>query len=434
HGERYASLALPGTAARDLLVPAGLALFFAYVADPRRSIPSHTVLVTIAAAALALALVHPTYALFVAVPLVGFWIVRGVVARAEIRPIGVALGGLLLPAAAVFLWLLPIVRDTASHRPEDDELRRALAQYAGQVDVLSERSYRLAPEVFGRSGAVAIAALCLIPLAALALRRRWAAFVLGGSLAVLAIMLTPLLFSSFADAVSLSQARRAAGFLPFAFAFAGGVAVLTRLLGSFLLPVALAAGIALQLAYPGDFAYRLEDGGPAVVTWFAALGGAGALIAVAVVRRRPGALDRRNALVPLAAALFVLPVAVHGLANWDVRPARSAAALTAGLERAVRTDVPEGDVVFSDLETSYRLAAAAPVYIAAAPPGHVADTVENRPYERREDVRVFLRTGDLAIPRRYRARWIVVDRNLFRKPLSLPSAYADARYVLYRLR
>ena len=67
--------------------------------------------------------------------------------------------------------------------PSADELHRALQHYKGQLDVFSDGSYRLAPEVFGRSGAVAVAALFAVPLAVLAARRRWAAFVLGGFLA-----------------------------------------------------------------------------------------------------------------------------------------------------------------------------------------------------------------------------------------------------------
>ena len=48
-------------------------------------------------------------------------------------------------------------------------------------------------------------------LAGFAARRRWAAYVVGGSLAVFAVMLIPFLFTSLADLVSISQARRAAG-------------------------------------------------------------------------------------------------------------------------------------------------------------------------------------------------------------------------------
>jgi hypothetical protein len=95
--------------------------------------------------------------------------------------------------------------------------------------------------------------------------------------------------------------------------------------------------------------------------------------------------------------------------------------------------VPEGAVVYSDPETSYRIAATAPVYVATAPPGHVADTEENRPYERRDEARRFFETGDLAIPRRAKADWLVVDRERFDVAPRLEAAYRDDRYTLYAL-
>jgi hypothetical protein len=107
--------------------------------------------------------------------------------------------------------------------------------------------------------------------------------------------------------------------------------------------------------------------------------------------------------------------------------------LTPGLVEALRERVPEGAVVFSDLETSYRIAAFAPVYVAAAPPAHVADTDDNRPYERARDVRRFLRTGRLEIPRRYGADWLVMDRRDFRVRMPRRPVYEDGRYSLYRL-
>ena len=138
-----------------------------------------------------------------------------------------------------------------------------------------------------------------VPLAVLAARRRWGAFVLGGFLAVLALVLLPTLFTHFADAVSISQARRAAGFVPFPFAVAGGAAVLARLLSLGALPVGLGAGIAFQLAYPGDFGYALDDGGPALATWVALFGAAAALVrrslpAAPADRARPRGTDRRR--------------------------------------------------------------------------------------------------------------------------------------------
>jgi hypothetical protein len=95
--------------------------------------------------------------------------------------------------------------------------------------------------------------------------------------------------------------------------------------------------------------------------------------------------------------------------------------------------VPERDVVYSDLETSYRIAAYVPVYIAAAPPGHVADTEENRPYARRRANIRFFDTGDLEIPRRAGADWLVVDESRFTIAQPAQPVYEDGRYRLYRL-
>jgi hypothetical protein len=78
-GGSYTALALPATAARQLLVPAVIALFFAWVVDRGRG-----TLATLAVATAALALVHPTYALFVLIPLVGFVAARALLARTEI--------------------------------------------------------------------------------------------------------------------------------------------------------------------------------------------------------------------------------------------------------------------------------------------------------------------------------------------------------------
>src|SRR5258708_17926695 len=88
--------------------------------------------------------------------------------------------------------------------------------------------YRRESGVVARTEEIAVAALVLVPLAAFAARRRWSAFVLGGTVLVLVLELCPFIFPHFSDLVSLSQSRRAAGFVPFAFALVGGAAVLAR--------------------------------------------------------------------------------------------------------------------------------------------------------------------------------------------------------------
>jgi hypothetical protein len=348
--------------------------------------------------------------------------------RRDLRAGSLSLAALVVPAALFMLWLIPVVNDTASVSPDAREVRRALEHYAGQLNVRSETSYSLAADVFARSGAVAVAGILLFPLAAFAARRRWAAYVAGGSLAVLAVMLIPLLFTSLADLVSISQARRAAGFLPFAFAFAGGLGVLSRMIGPFLPPLALVAGVVFQAVFPGDFDYALDEGAPGVLVWIAVVAGVAGLV-VGAVRRGPPLESSAG----LAAALFLLPVVVVGVARWTPVEGPARAQLTDGLVDAVRSQVEPGAIVYSDPETSYRLAAAAPVYIAVAPPGHVADTAKNRPYERARDARRFLATGDLSIPESAGAEYVVVDRRRLRGPLGLERLYADPRFVLYRM-
>ncbi|MGB2951812.1 MAG: hypothetical protein WBB74_00310, partial [Gaiellaceae bacterium] len=426
-GGAYPILAHPATASRQLHVPAVLALFFAFARDRSRA-----VLATLAVAAGGLALVHPSYAVFLVVPLVGYLGARALLEREDLLRGAAGLAAVGLPTVGVLLWLRPIVHETLSHDPSRVERRRALAHYASQLDVSSQHRYHLAPEVFARGGSVAVAALVAVPLAALAPRRRWASFALGGSLAVFLLTLVPFVFPHVADAVSLSQARRLAGFVPFAFVFAGGALVLSRLLGLGAAAVGLGVGIALQLLYPGDFGYFLHHGGPALATWIAAVGGAAALAVGALLRRRPE-LERAGPVVAVTAALFVLPVAVHGFSNWSRRNPDHPQ-LTSGLIRALREQVPKRAVVFSDPETSYQAAAYAPVYIADAPPVHVADTRANRPRERvRNAYRFFNGIAGLEVPLRYGATFVLLDRKSSHITLPLPSVYSDSRYTLYRL-
>ncbi|HEY0415969.1 MAG TPA: hypothetical protein VGC78_06240 [Gaiellaceae bacterium] len=389
HGGGYAQLAQPGTAARQILVPAATALFF-------RRRYAETAL-----AFGALALVHSTYAVFLLIPLVVLvaWEWRAYLAAA-------------VPVGAVLVWVHPIVAETRSRNPSDVERARALKQYADELVVSGPHHFRLAPEVLGRSGAVAVAALFLLPVTALAIRRRWAQFVLGGSLLVLLLMEVPWLFVHFADATSLSQARRAAGFAPLTFAFAGGLAIVVR--RAWLVPAGLVAGIVLQHLWPGDFSPGLQHGGPAFATWFALVGGGAALVLVLIVRPRP--VREHHAFAALAAALFVLPVAVHGLRLWSPVAPADPGALSARLVHNLRTRVPEGSIVIAPVKVSYEVAAVAPLYVVAAPVPHVANTTANDPYGRAKAVRRWLATADAGIARRYGATWQIRAGRLSRVP------------------
>jgi hypothetical protein len=255
-------------------------------------------------------------------------------------------------------------------------------------------------------------------------------------LAALAVSLLTFLFPHFADVVSISQARRLVGFSPRAFVLAGAALVLARLLGPLVLPVALAAGIVLQWRVPGDFGspYRHAQGSPGWLTWAAFAAAGAALLVAAVVRRLPH-LERDGPLAAAAVALFLVPVAVHGYSNWSTPPnARSP--LPPRLTRALERRLPERAVVFTDPQTGYELVAALPVYVNATPAVHSSDTKANHPNRRdREAQRFFREGGPLSVPRRYGAQWLLVDRVLDGdKRFPLPQAYADGRYVLYRLR
>jgi hypothetical protein len=423
HGGSYALLAQPGTLDRHVLVPAALTLFFLFLRHP-----GPTLALALGAAGVEVFLVHASTAVFLGLVLGGFAVVRLLLARRDLGGLVGGLASLFVPVAAALAWLFPIIRETASHSPSAGELQRSLVKYAAELHVDSLHRYALRPEVVSRGGAVAVAALAAVPLAALAARQRWAAFVLGGTLAILGVELLVWVFPHFADAVSVSQARRAAGFVPFAFALTGAASVVAALVGPLVLAVGVAAGIALQLAFPGDFGPGLTEGGPAVATWIAAAGGLAALAVGLVLGRR---IDARGWAPAAAVVLFCIPIAVHGLRDWSAASPTDSHALTPGLEAALRHAVPKRAVVFSDLETSYRISAYAPVYVAAAPPAHVADTKANRPYSRRLSVNRFFASGNTAILDRYHADWLVVDTRRFDLRSTWPLAYRDARYALY---
>jgi hypothetical protein len=434
HGGAYVSLALPATAARQILVPATIAVAFSAVpngaaskVEVRQRLPP---LLALAAAALVLALTHVTYALFLGVVFAGCLVVRVLVDRADAVRLTIVFAFFGIATAAVVAWLAPLAASTRSQSPACTEIRRAFANYPGQILHASCSHYSLAPGVFARSGSIAVAALLLLPVAAITIRERSSSLIAGGSLTILACTLLPWVFPHFADLVSISQARRAAGFVPFALVLTAVAAVAGRRLGWWTLPLALGFGITLQLLYPGSFGASLSAGLPGYPAWIALIGGALA-VAAAFVARVP--FESSPSLVALAAiALFVAPVVVAGFFHWTPAQVTDRNALTPGVTQALAQGSLRGSVVFSDPATSYEVGAADPVYIATAPIAHVADTRANNPYGRRRDALRFLATGDLAIPRRYGACTILLHRPT-RLRLRLSRLYADGRFVLYAL-
>ncbi len=180
------------------------------------------------------------------------------------------------------------------------------------------------------------------------------------------------------------------------------------------LPLALAAGIALEWAWPGDFGYRLEEGGPTLPVWIALVGSLAAIVLGFLLRSRLPTLERADWLPAAACVLFVVPMAVTS--GWE-RP-EPHQELSPGLRAALDEHVQSGDVVLSDPETSYWIAAYAPVYVAVSAPTHVGDTKANRPYERVESWEDYKRTG--RFPDRY--DWVVLDRERVNQVTCAPAA------------
>jgi hypothetical protein len=426
----YRELALPEGAARLLLVPGLLCLVFAYVRSGRR-----VEVVTVVAAALALATVYPTYAVLACVPLAGFALARYVVGgegRADVPRIGAALVAVLVPALLVALWLAPTIAETNAFVLSRAEKALAAERSGGLLHALGPL-LSLEASAVARGGAGVIAGLLAVAAVPFAARRRWGAFVLGGMLAGLAVLLVPPLFTATADLLTLPQAQQLAVLLPLPFALAG-VAVLggrLRLVGCV---AAAVLGAGLALAFSTD-----TQSGPAWAVWIAV---AGALVGIVAARRRSPPAPGPRRWVIAAAVAFALPVAAIGLADAE-RDRPDERALTPGLVEFLRTRVPVRAVVFADPETSYRLAAAAPLYIVAAPPAYVARTERNRALERSDDVERFFSDEEASyvekasLLAKYAATWLLVDRT---KPVPayaelLPrKAYEDGRFTLYRLR
>ena len=438
HGGVYRYLWEPGSVATQLLVPAAVAFFFYFVRKPTWSTG-----VMLAATSASLALVHPTYALFLAIPLAAFVIARALLTWGRDYRTGVlAFAVFELPMALAFLWLEPVVQQTIPVSPNPAQLAQNLHHYRHDLVVHSLARYSLAPGRIDRNGAVTIVALLLVPLALLARRRRWAALVLGGTVAVLAIELWPLVFPHFANVVSLSQARRLTGFIPFAVALAGGAAIVARFSRTLALVGALACGIWLQIAFAGNFGLKAPRTEPAIVAWIALYGAIAALIAGAFLAWRrygepaPPESRPRGGTAALAVCLLALPVAVHGFSQWTPQAKRDRHALTPGLIHFLQHDVTPRSVIFSDLATSYRATAYAPVYVVAVPPTHAANTRPNELAKRRRAVLWFFAHPSLEKPQAWGAQWLILPRHgpvqAIERDGLLPR-YDDGRYVVFRV-
>ena len=430
----FETVTQPQAASHLLLVPAIVALAFAFLRDG-----GGVVLLCLGAASMGLTLVHPSYAPFLAMLLLGFLFARLVLTRAWeplLTRTTIALGAVTAPLVLFLVLFYPVIRSSSSVTPSTSLRDHELANYGSFVTKLGPW-FGMSPDAIARAGPVVVAGLIAIPLAAFSARRLWAALVLGGSIAVLVALLVPPFFTIIADVFSLSQARRLPEFLPVSLAVVGACITLSRFRVRGV-AIAGAVGVLLVLLYPGEFTWVYANGGPSWAVW---LGIAGGLAALLFAAWRPlwGPEPGRWALT--AALAFVLPVAVAGLAR--VERANADPFLTSGVVAAVRADVSPDEVVFSDRMTAYRIAAYAPVYVNASAPGHVAEVHANHVFARARDTRRFFWDAGVSdtereqILERWGADWVLVNKERSHPQAFLgrfPLVYEDGRFALYDVR
>ena len=146
----------------------------------------------------------------------------------------------------------------------------------------------------------------------LAGRRRWAAYVLGGSLAVLAVLLVPPFFTAVAELTSPAQAGLLVLFLPLAFALAGAATVAARLR-------LVGCGGAAALGLGTALAFSSGTTGQAWATWIAVAGAVAGLVAARFVGREAPDPGRFAVAVMVA---FAIPIAVMGFRGTAQDPTR----------------------------------------------------------------------------------------------------------------
>jgi hypothetical protein len=427
----FEHLAQAPVVGRTLLGAVVLALAFAFVAQGRRGL-----LVPLAAAGFALAVIHPTYNPYAVVVLAGFCVARLLLsgwADGSAKRIAVAAGTVLVPFGLFLVWLFPLARADPAQRPSESLRNFEIQHYGDALDVFGDL-LRFSPDAIARGGPVAVVGLLAVPLAVFGARRQWGAFVLGATLAILPILLVPQLFTLLADSFSTSQARRLAAFLPFVFAIAGAAIVAGRFRIAGVAAMG-AVGLLTASLFPGEFTYKVNEGGPGWTVWVAAAGGVLAVVIGALTRLRGPSPDRWSALAALA---FLGAVAVFGLP--DIGESEEPPHLTPEVIEAVRENTAPGDVVFSDIITSFTIAGYAPVYINAEPGGHAPFTPQNRPRARTRDSWRFLTAPNVRDAERrqilenYGADWVLVDKER-RHPQEfldeLRLVYGDDRFALY---
>jgi hypothetical protein len=314
-----------------------------------------------------------------------------------------------------------------------------IAHYGTLVDTQGEgpdMAVRLKAGYISRGGAALILGLLVAPVALLRRRERWATYVLATMSVELALMMLFPVFSHFMDLASLSQARRLLFFLPIPFAIVGAMTVLARYWWMVL--VALAAGIYLEIEYHGDFNYALLHPGPGWVAWVALIGCAiGVLLSIFWKRDvKPG----NKRWVSLALIAFFIPIAVNGILKSPGR-LLDHSPLPAALLQDAR-ELPAGSIVLAPPGMAFRLTGYAPLFAVAITESHGGNTETAKLDERLHDVtRFYSEVATVAEAQRLLKKYDVDYLGVApRFPLPPgfattlgPPLYDDGRWKLYEI-
>ena len=422
HGGAYTALALPATAARQILVPAALALALAAMRRPSPGL--------LATRWGRLARARGRASDVCDLPLDP---VRRLPRSCAGRGAGAAsarsmlvLAALVVPAGAVLVWLRagdPRARPRSAPMRPSGRARSSStpASCTARVDHFS-----LAPQVFGRSGAVAVAALCSF--------RSQRSRPSGAGPPTSSVARSPSSRSRSCPGCSprsrtssRSRSRgasrasyRSASPSPAAWASSPRCSARSRRRSRSSAAWSCSGSSRATSATPSS---RAVPRGPRGLQSSAPSSRSSSGCGGPLCRGRPPA-----GLDPAAPAdLRPRPARMVGVPGAPAEPAHA----RSGRRPPGRRSRRRHRLLGSRVELSDRRVRAG--VRLQCPPGARRRHRAQPALCRREEWKSFNRTGSLADPRGCGARWIVIDRDRFDTRLDLPVAFSDGRFTLYRL-
>jgi len=413
-----------------VLTPAAVLLFLAAVRGVLIGAYAAGVVV------MAIALVHPTYAIpclaIMAGITVASWRAHLAVARAAVVALAVSTAGSVLVAG--WIWLVAVRGGE----------RRAIITHSDEFVHHGARAYLMYPwaPVFGRGYVlVAIAVLGLL------VRYRRTLPAAGALLGPMALLLLPGLSTAAMLTVGMGQFHRFWQVIPWPLALAAAALVGARLLGRWSYPVA--AGLAAVLYQLRDTQEFWREPASYVVV-------AGLLVALACLVREPRrSIERGSALAAaaLVAATLVGPVrfgAEHVIDEAQAGPHRPArpdlvVELSPQVVRWFAARSHPMPTVLGEEHRVYELVGEAPVYAVALPEARTRAEPRIDTEHRRQDVAAFFDPASSQqmrddILRRRNVDYVLVDLQtqsdvlpqLLEDPM-LREVYRGRRFVILRV-